>query len=1003
MGSGRYAGRAAGIDVTQARVAYTGAWNVRSLRNARVARRAGRGFLRIMGAFGLVRVRTIDTRAFGVVGESVGVAEAPEPARAEASGLQRRLGNRAVQRMLGAQRPGGALQPGAALPEAMTGAIEAARGRGRALDAGSADRMGEILGHDLRDVRVHDDAGADALCEGLAARAFTTGGDIFFARGQHAPGSARGDAVLAHELTHVVQQGGPRARGGGPLRLGHPGSLHEHAAERVARGEGGGAGSGTAVGEVQRLAVTTPAPTSLTVVRGALTRLGEGNDAQTKYIHWPNTPASGVTLGKGYDCGNRTIQGVKDDLTAAGMGLDQATKISAAATLKGDDAKDFVAAHKTEIGEISASVQTALLATMLDKYTEDAHVRATTSDPGPENVNAAGREAKEGVAAGTYVMTEAEWTALHPAMVELLTDLIYQGGYYGWDRVAKINAKIKAHPGDDLEQFKAVRELFTGDYMDNYAATQSEGISAAGSSETWYGQTVQTGGKYRRVQIRLAYLNHVITALEAGQTVVVDGAAAATTTVAGAPAAGTAGTTHVVQAEETLAKIAAQYGISVEALKAANPGKLKTWGAVQGFNAGETVTIPGVGGAPAGTPAPVAAPVTTGPDYMAMARAIFEALSGTLPVWPVVITTLAMARKAERGITELRNAFMQLYHMDLIGVVRRRVEDSWFGGMLGTVMSYFEGEPETIAAAPAPVAAAPAAYVATPIAESVGQGGKNKARDVKLVQANLVALGYLTGGAEVTQALALADDAVVTDLAQTIAAIREYQQFGLGLKGTAVDGRIDADGNTWNKMSARMAKIHTYAAHTIAATAIAPVLTTSDWVSQFPSDADKNGDGRGILESEKPYAGKQNIKCCFDAAAVMVKKKGGSLAMDVPDRLPTLLQQNNQTRLLNKQAELGVKYIDEQLLAGKPVMIGVDKGGFGLDNADQTTDHFVVIVAKVIKDGKIYYRYFDPGTHWGSKGYSEDNLLLIGTDYSLTGKSYDGSHDYRMSQARQNV
>ena len=135
----------------------------------------------------------------------------------------------------------------------------------------------------------------------------------------------------------------------------------------------------------------------------------------------------------------------------------------------------------------------------------------------------------------------------------------------------------------------------------------------------------------------------------------------------------------------------------------------------------------------------------------------------------------------------------------------------------------------------------------------------------------------------------------------------------------------------------------------------------------------------------------------------MVTAKGGSLKHEVTSRIPTLLQQDNQTRLLNRQAELGVKYIDEQLLAGKPVMIGVDKGTFGLDNADETTDHFVVIVAKVIKDGKIYYRYFDPGTRWGSKGYSEDNLLLIGADYSLTGKSYDGTKDYRMSQARQNV
>src|SRR4051812_31433739 len=127
-----------------------------------------------LGSFGLVRVRTIDTRTSEVMGESVGVADAavPEPARGEAPALQRKLGNRAVQRMLA----DGALRPGAALPVAISGAIEAARGRGRALDPRSANRMSEILGEDLQAVRVHDDAGADALCEGLAARAFTTGG-----------------------------------------------------------------------------------------------------------------------------------------------------------------------------------------------------------------------------------------------------------------------------------------------------------------------------------------------------------------------------------------------------------------------------------------------------------------------------------------------------------------------------------------------------------------------------------------------------------------------------------------------------------------------------------------------------------------------------------------------------------------------------------------------------------------------------------------------------------
>lgn len=917
------------------------------------------------------------------------VAEPVAQARGEAPPLQRRLGNRAAGRML----TDGALRPGAGLPGALGGAIEAARGRGRAVDAGAASRVGEILGADLRGVQVHDDAGADALCEGLAARAFTSGGDIFFARGSYDPGSPRGGAILAHELTHVVQQGG--RRGGGPLRLGAPDSAHERAAELVARGEpvAGGVGRASA-GEVMRLAVTAPVPTTLAVTRGGLTRLGEGSDSQTKYIHWPNTAASGVTLGKGYDIGNRTTQQVKDELTAAGMSLDQATKISAGATLKGADAEAFVSEHKTEIGEIDKDVQSELLDTLMVEYGEKAKSTATSTVADATNRNAAGREAKEGKPAGTYVLTEAQWTGLHPAMVELLTDLIYQGGYYGWDRVAKINEKLIAHDGDQLEQFKSVRELFTGDYMDTYASTIGEGMAAAGATEALYGKTVATGGKYRRNQIRLAYLDHVIEALEAGKTVTVEAGTASA-------AAGTAATTHVVQPDETLAKIAAKYGISVEALKAANAGKLKTWGTVQGFEAGETVTIPGVGGAPAATPAAASAPaVPAGPDYMALARTIYEAMQGmTLAAMlPALLTALAAARAAKNGVAELRKAFATLYHLDLVGEVRRRVEESWFGGLAETVMSYFV-EDEAAAPAAAPVAAPTATVVSAPILGSVGAGGKNQARDVKIVQANLIALGYLSPGPEVTQALGMADDAVVSGLTQTIAAIKQYQKFGLGAQ--TQDGRVDVNGGTWTQMAGRLQMIQDHAGQVVATTAIAAVMSSSEWVSQFESDTDKNGDGRGLAESEKAYPGKANIKCCWDAAQVMVTAKGGSLKHEVTSRIPTLLQQGGETRGLGRQAELGVKYIDEQLLAGKPVMIGVDDGRIEVYNDDATTEHYVVIVGKVITDGKVYYRYFDPGTRWGSKGYSADNLLLLGADFGLSGKSYSGEKTYRMAQVRQ--
>jgi hypothetical protein len=86
------------------------------------------------------------------------------------------------------------------------GAINRARGRGQPLPPSTRDEMGHALGADLDGVRVHADGGADLLSRGLKARAFTTGQDIFFRRGEYNPGSGPGKELLAHELTHVVQQ-----------------------------------------------------------------------------------------------------------------------------------------------------------------------------------------------------------------------------------------------------------------------------------------------------------------------------------------------------------------------------------------------------------------------------------------------------------------------------------------------------------------------------------------------------------------------------------------------------------------------------------------------------------------------------------------------------------------------------------------------------------------------------------------------------------------------------
>jgi hypothetical protein len=84
--------------------------------------------------------------------------------------------------------------------------IERSRGKGQALPENLRRSMEGPFGEDFSGVRVHTDAQAHDLNDSVSARAFTTGQDIFFRKGEYNPGSDGGKQILAHELTHVVQQ-----------------------------------------------------------------------------------------------------------------------------------------------------------------------------------------------------------------------------------------------------------------------------------------------------------------------------------------------------------------------------------------------------------------------------------------------------------------------------------------------------------------------------------------------------------------------------------------------------------------------------------------------------------------------------------------------------------------------------------------------------------------------------------------------------------------------------
>lgn len=79
---------------------------------------------------------------------------------------------------------------------------------GGGLDASTRTFMESRFGQDFSGVRVHTDARAQASARAVGALAYTVGRDIAFGAGQYAPHTGDGRRLIAHELAHVVQQGG---------------------------------------------------------------------------------------------------------------------------------------------------------------------------------------------------------------------------------------------------------------------------------------------------------------------------------------------------------------------------------------------------------------------------------------------------------------------------------------------------------------------------------------------------------------------------------------------------------------------------------------------------------------------------------------------------------------------------------------------------------------------------------------------------------------------------
>ncbi len=124
-------------------------------------------------------------------------------------------------------------------------------------------------------------------------------------------------------------------------------------------------------------------------------------------IHYPDRGISGVTIGRGYGMGSHTQQEVFGSLVKAGISNVQAQAISQAASLKGVLAAEFVRKNGKSIGEITEQQQINLFNQIYPIYERRAQsiYNARTA----------------------HTPNRPDWTALHPAIRDVLVDIVYQG------------------------------------------------------------------------------------------------------------------------------------------------------------------------------------------------------------------------------------------------------------------------------------------------------------------------------------------------------------------------------------------------------------------------------------------------------------------------------------------------------------------------------------------------------------------------------------------------
>lgn len=168
----------------------------------------------------------------------------------------------------------------------------------------------------------------------------------------------------------------------------------------------------------------------LIVSAGQVTFNAEGNDIPnnrnfSRRIHWPGNAASGVTIGRGYDLGNRSKAMVYNDLIRAGVPDVQAGLIAEGAGKKGEAARVFVQNNRDAIGTISHAMQIRLFEIIYPAYVASAKSNYESwTRPYPDRVS---------------------WDSLSKPIREIMIDFVYQG-------FTKGEAPMKAGMKNDVDE-----------------------------------------------------------------------------------------------------------------------------------------------------------------------------------------------------------------------------------------------------------------------------------------------------------------------------------------------------------------------------------------------------------------------------------------------------------------------------------------------------------------------------------------------------------------------